>query len=129
MEPEQQKIQNERDALDKHLDEQGFSTQIVIDEIGPKCLENLLLGLAVMEQQIEQAAEAAKKGDQLLACQLLGAGARITKDDIYAVLMESYGGPQAFLQRGLQGVPTLLRDYIKGKYDGGEKRCEFLFNL
>ena len=121
-------IVKERQALNKYLSEKQIPIELITAEIGTECLDKLVLGLAVMGKQMEEAAEAAREGHLQTTAYLLGAGAKITKDEVYGVLVEAYGGMQAISERGMAGTPMILGEYISSKYEGGVKRCELLIN-
>jgi hypothetical protein len=119
---------NERKAFSEYLSGRQVPIELITGEIGSGTLDTLLMGLTVMDEQIEAAAEAAKNGDTQGVGYILGAGAKITKDEIYIVLIEAYGGLKHFIDRGTEGVPSIIKDYTMAKYDNGVKRCEMLLS-
>src|SRR3989338_3914860 len=109
----QQHIEAERTSLNTYLSTQHIPLELVRGELGAENLEKILLALAVMEKQMQEGIELAHQGKVEEAAYLFGAGARITKDGIYVVIVESAGGMTKFWSAGpISGVQAVMRDYI-----------------
>jgi len=124
-----ERISRERQSLTDFLAKRRFSLDFIITDIGQDNFDRLLAELASMKQHLEDASNAARNRDMRLAAQILGARAMVQKDNVYAVIMNAYGGPAEFIRRGIIGAPALLREYIMSKYEGGVRNVELLLNV
>jgi len=124
-----ERILRERQSLTEFLGRRNFSLDFVVNDLGQDIFDRLLAELATMEQHLQDASNAARSRNMKLAAQIMGAGAMVQKDNVYAVIMNAYGGPAEFIRRGMTGVPALLRDYVMSKYEGGVRIVELLLSV
>ena len=113
-------ISKERDSLGTYLSENLSSLEIVGRHLGEDHLDKLILGLAVMQLHLDNSSECARMGN-LNGAASYGVEAKLTKDGIYGVLHEAYGGIPK-----MEGTPKILRDYIMSKYDNGMKKLDLI---
>ena len=131
------KIQ-EKKEFEEYLKNRHYNIEIVKEDIGEEYLEKLIEELALMRLQIGYAKEAARKKDMQDMVQLLGAGARRTKDGIYGTLMMAKGGVE-LNEDGITmritslkaiepvGLTAIIRDYVMKKYEDGERTAIFIY--
>jgi hypothetical protein len=118
-------IEAERETLALYLD--GTGTGIRLENISVAMGEHFnrfLEGMAVMSLMSAEALKAARAKDIHEVGRLMGAGAKVQKDGIYGVLIESAGGIQNFLQTGVKGNFVILREYIMHRYETAVRQCE-----
>lgn len=121
-------IEQEIKSLTDYLIKKDMDLDRVKSEIGEEQLKTLVFCFAVIEKQMCEAAESIRQGNIELARFCLGAGAKRTKDNIYAVLMEAYGGWENFSKVKDIGIPSILIEYLTDKCDCGVKQCKYLEN-
>ena len=116
-------LRQEREILREYLLQRKTNLEDISLEIGEENLTKLILDLVRMDKFLKNAEEAAKLKNFESTVELTVQG-RLVKDNFYSVLANAYGGMPALLRRGLDGTPTLLRDYVLQKYDSCVTRCE-----
>lgn len=117
---------NERNSLEAFLSNNKFSISDVQRELGDLCFSKFISELSEMGRMLEQAEMAAKgTKDIRIVGYILGAGAKMQKDNVYAVLTLGIG--EIFPK--IEGYVAVLRDYIMERFDKGVKRCEYALKV
>jgi|GEM_PF-5810640 len=120
------RYREEKEELGRFLSQRGMRLEAVASKIGSPYFDKFISALAAMGEMIERGADAAKTGDLELTGRILGAGAKVQKDAVYGVLIESMGGIRPILDQGINGHLALLRDYIMERYETGVTKCEVI---